>query len=122
MAKELMKAKALLSAGLPSELKDKELLVTFESGYHVEQLNNPIYTKPITDALKEYFKEPLKFLAHITPANKKQEESEQKEKQEVAEQKQQLDKIKQAEKDPMVQAALKVFKGKVVDVISEEDK
>jgi DNA polymerase-3 subunit gamma/tau len=121
-AKELMKAKALLSAGLPSELKDKELLVTFESGYHVEQLNNPIYTKPITDALKEYFKEPLKFLAHITPANKKQEESEQKEKQEVAEQKQQLDKIKQAEKDPMVQAALKVFKGKVVDVISEEDK
>jgi len=120
--KELMKAKALLSAGLPSELKDKQLLVTFESGYHVEQLNSPVYTNPIAGALKEYFKEAIRFLAHINPAKKKQQESEQKEKQEEAEQKQQLDKIRQAEKDPMVQAALKVFKGKVVDVIAEEDK
>ncbi len=119
---DLIKVKALLSAGKPAALKERVLTVKFESGYHVEQLKGPQYQKSADDALNNYFKAKLKLLAYIDADKKKKEEEEKATNKEVAEQRQQQEKIKQAEKDPMVQAALKVFKGKVVDVIQEKEK
>ena len=118
--KDLVKAKALLSAGRPTKLQGNGLEVTFDSSYHVDQINGPLYQKAIAAAIKGFFKAPLKLAAVVSETRREKEEQEEAAEKAKATQKQQ-ERIKQAEQNPMVQEALKVFKGKVVDVIQDEN-